>query len=277
MRQVDQFRRGTSQSGQWFRIGMISATVVTPLLTRWRDLRAAERARALWEARGGGARWPFGASERELPPLARKSDVSTRLWLAGVGFGLIAAGTAAYFIARRRLRVGDEAPLELPLVGSNGKTREAADHATAIFGRAARPVAAETAGGATTLAAQAPRATMPGTRSAGVAGGQEWLGEGEGGREWPGATDGGQEWLAHAPEGMNAQNGAAGVAEVNGVNGVNGVVDAPFIGNIHTRIYHEGRAPNLPDEENRIYFASAAEAEAAGYRAARGEIHGAGA
>lgn len=264
MRQMDQFRRGTTQSGQWFRIGMVSATVVTPLLTRWRELRAAERARALWEARGGGARWPFGASERDLPPLARKSDVSTRLWLAGVGFGLIAAGTTAFFIARRRLRSGDEAPLELSLTGSNGSSRETVEHARAMFGRSARSVTAETAGGATTLTAQAPSTTMPETQSA----------DADGGRERSGGAHVGQVWSANAREareGTGAQDVVAGVAEGNGV------ADAPYIGNIHTRIYHDGDASNLPGEENRIYFASAAEAEAAGYRAARGESHGSGA
>lgn len=43
---------------------------------------------------------------------------------------------------------------------------------------------------------------------------------------------------------------------------------AAFIGNMHTRVYHNAIDNNLPSEENRAYFATAEDAEAAGYRAA---------
>lgn len=41
-----------------------------------------------------------------------------------------------------------------------------------------------------------------------------------------------------------------------------------YVGNTHTRVYHEPGDMNLPTEENRTYFESAAAAEAAGYRPA---------
>jgi hypothetical protein len=45
---------------------------------------------------------------------------------------------------------------------------------------------------------------------------------------------------------------------------------AAYVGNIHTMIFHEADDVNhLPNEENRIYFASEAEARRAGYRLAR--------
>ena len=45
---------------------------------------------------------------------------------------------------------------------------------------------------------------------------------------------------------------------------------AAYVGNIHTMIFHEADDVNhLPNEENRIYFASADEARQAGYRLAR--------
>jgi hypothetical protein len=47
-----------------------------------------------------------------------------------------------------------------------------------------------------------------------------------------------------------------------------------YIGNAHTKIYHEATDTNLPTEENRRYFASAAEAAAEGYRPA-GRLTGA--
>lgn len=43
---------------------------------------------------------------------------------------------------------------------------------------------------------------------------------------------------------------------------------AAFIGNTHTHVYHSATDPNLPNEENRAYFATAKEAEEAGYRPA---------
>lgn len=42
-----------------------------------------------------------------------------------------------------------------------------------------------------------------------------------------------------------------------------------YVGNVNTRIYHEATDATLPNKENRIYFASPEEAEAAGYRAAQ--------
>ncbi len=42
-----------------------------------------------------------------------------------------------------------------------------------------------------------------------------------------------------------------------------------YVGNLNTRIYHEATDANLPNEENRAYFATPEEAEAAGYRPAQ--------
>jgi Metal binding domain of Ada len=39
-----------------------------------------------------------------------------------------------------------------------------------------------------------------------------------------------------------------------------------YVGNRHTRVYHEPGDDHLPAEENRVYFASVEEAEEAGYR-----------
>ncbi|HKV85927.1 MAG TPA: Ada metal-binding domain-containing protein [Ktedonobacterales bacterium] len=55
---------------------------------------------------------------------------------------------------------------------------------------------------------------------------------------------------------------------LDAVNGQTATADnAAYIGNTHTRVYHAAADTNLPSEENRAYFASAADAEAAGYRA----------
>ncbi len=41
---------------------------------------------------------------------------------------------------------------------------------------------------------------------------------------------------------------------------------ARYIGNAHTKVFHDASDGNLPSEENRVYFGSAEEAEAQGYR-----------
>lgn len=46
---------------------------------------------------------------------------------------------------------------------------------------------------------------------------------------------------------------------------------APFVGNAHTMVYHPSDSPNLPAENNRVYFKSREEAEKAGYRPAENE------
>jgi hypothetical protein len=41
-----------------------------------------------------------------------------------------------------------------------------------------------------------------------------------------------------------------------------------YIGNSHTKVYHASTDPNLPEEENRVYFDTSADAEMLGYRPA---------
>lgn len=68
--------------------------------------------------------------------------------------------------------------------------------------------------------------------------------------------------------------GAAAASEtrssiLNTVNSQTATAEnAAFIGNTHTHVYHNATDSNLPSEENRAYFATAEDAEAAGYRPA---------
>jgi hypothetical protein len=232
---------------QWFRLGLISATVMTPLVSRWQSLRAAERAWALWEARQTASRLPWAhrtAGEAELAPLARKSNPSAGIWLAGVLVGLIVAGTATYALARRRQQSDGEL-LELPWAQANGKAPHSAEQARHVLGRAWHTPGASGQQERSAMSSAAPGASATTPQANGAATGE--------------------------------QQAIAGVAATREGTPLDGAIEpdtAPIIGNTRTMVYHEAGDVNLPTEENRIYFASAQEAEARGYRAGRGEVGG---
>lgn len=244
MRQVDAVRGRIGAGGQWLRLGVASATIMAPLLSRWSDLRAAERARVLadeaearlHDMRGhlnlaslGAKRDPLELVREARAQLgAERSRASTRLWLVGVGVGLVAASAGAYVLVRRRMAQALEEPLmELPAVSVNGNRAYAQ----------ARPPA--TAAAAETAAENPPTAATPA----------------------PSLADA-QVNGAAAPNEQD-QSPPAGAEEANA---------APFIGNIRTMVYHEAADDDLPAEENRIYFVSEDEARQAGYRRHRDEV-----
>jgi hypothetical protein len=134
---IEQTSDGSDARARWFQVGVISATVLTPLVRRWQTLRAAEQARALWEAGRAGAARPFlRARHDETAP----HDVNPRLWLAGAGVGLVAAGALAYYVvARRRLVADDEAAVELRLDAPAGPVRHLTDQVVHLRGRVRRP------------------------------------------------------------------------------------------------------------------------------------------
>lgn len=244
MRQVDALRGRIGAGGQWLRLGVASATILAPLLSRWSDLRAAERARVLadeaearlHDMRGhlnlaslGAKRDPLELVREARAQLgAERSKASTRLWLVGVGVGLVAASAGAYVLVRRRMAQALEEPLvELPTVSVNGNRAYAQ----------ARPPATATA--AETAPEYPPTATTPAPSVA--------IAQANG---------------AAAPTEQD-QGSPASAEEANA---------APFIGNIRTMVYHEAADDDLPAEENRIYFVSEDEARQAGYRRHRDEV-----
>src|SRR5258708_17668765 len=137
MRQVDALRGRVGAGGQRLRLGLASATIMALLLSRWSALRAAEGARVLadeaearlHDMRGhlnlaslGAKRDPLELVREARAQLgAERSKASTRLWLVGVGVGLVAASAGAYILVRRRMAQALEDPLmELPAVSRNG-------------------------------------------------------------------------------------------------------------------------------------------------------------
>jgi hypothetical protein len=144
---VSQLQRKQERMGdraRWFRLGMVSATATAPLVTRWRSLRAAERARGLWEASQtrGQLPWPHARPAALAPAEPPRANVRAGLWLAGAGVGLVAAGAVAFVVARRRMLAAEERPLDLPLSGLNGRERRKDDKVDRVRDTVATPAGA---------------------------------------------------------------------------------------------------------------------------------------
>jgi hypothetical protein len=166
---VSQLHRLQDQAGvraRWFRLGMMSATAVAPLITRWRSLRAAERARALWEASQARGTLPWLPTRPAAPATAPpRANVRPGLWLAGASVGLVAAGAAAFVVARRRMLAREERPLDLPLTGLNGRDHQ---HEELLRDPVAAPAGAKSASAEQT--APASTAISAGIRDASAGG-----------------------------------------------------------------------------------------------------------
>lgn len=288
MRQFDTLRKRYDPRSQWIQIGLASATLLTPLLKRWNDLRAAEQARSwrdeaearLREVRSWNPlqrttsrRQARQALEQVTSP---RGNVSATIWLAGVSVGMVAAGAGAFILVRRRMRQEQDAPLlDLPVPfsgngngagngrgpsGNNGSSVSATAQAVARGISRRDNSATQAASNGVTPPALAP--SQPATAPTGQAGPLMP----------PAATETTPATASSAPQSGVATNGTesaarAGIADAN---------SAAFIGNIHTMVFHEADADDLPAEENRVYFASEDEARDAGFRRARDEVSSGG-
>lgn len=267
MQQMDALRKRLNPGNEWVRIGIASATIMAPLLKRWTDLRDADSTRALREeaeARWNGARFRFALNNRlqaRRQPLAvvttatknvrQRNNNAARIWLIGVGVGLVAAGAGAYFLVQRRMNQSLDEPLvDLPVASSNG---HGANTGMARAAASATQMEALTATGVNGTSTS----TLAPTSSA------ERTGEAQQAPQTPRPAAG---------EPGELPNGAGTVTESGAPAGVVDAGAAPFIGNIRTMVYHERDDENLPAEENRIYFASEDEAREAGYRRDREDV-----
>lgn len=270
MERVENLRGRLSEwnpRAQWVQLGLLSASIMAPLVGRWNELRAAERARALREEaearlRGMRLQLPWQRNDvldqvavllkqpegKAIDKARARSKVSTRLWLVGVGVGLVAAGAGAYILVRRRMERGTEEPLvNLPLPSVNSYAKGASN---GLNGTHRAPAATSLADAASPAAAQnipAPSNEQTSSQSTAQTSQPDTLSMPANEAIEEDATGA----MLRTDEGL-----PVGAAEQE---------NAPFIGNIRTMIYHPATDHNLPAEENRIYFASEDEARAAGY------------
>jgi hypothetical protein len=74
---------------------------------------------------------------------------------------------------------------------------------------------------------------------------------------------------AHDAKAAAASNGSTSDTASSTRHGLFSSSSGQFVGNKNSKIYHMPGDKNLPDPKNRVYFSSAAAAEAAGYRVSK--------
>lgn len=293
MRQRIEARRNRTNTGSsWFRIGVLSATVLAPLIARWNDLRTSNQAQSLRELAAGrlsDARDARDQAAERLAPVraaanARLSDVrelasarledarelaNTRLEdarelanariddaldrLAQVRTPDVLQNVPPFSLARKRA-------LDLE------RQRQRRRRQTTILWLAGVGVGLAAAGVTAYVIARKRMATHIEDEEPMV--------------ELPTERKLAEATVGKGPTMSNAYTSATSTAEqaeisvpvqtYAGASMATTGDGAKYIGNIHTMIFHDASdVSHLPAEENRIYFSSEAEAHEAGYRQAR--------
>lgn len=284
---------GWKKTGEWFRMGIVSATLIAPLIARWNDLRLMERATKLGKEVGGLA----DAQARELPRLAaeRAGDWSVvaadraralgdqalslsddLLALAsGRADDLRKQATSRLEGARRQFletKAYDTLKGAIPVVAKLDNRKSQRNATTfwvvgALVGLVAATGAFLIIRARLRAAPQEPLVELPregatrtnsGTGTVGTQGtGTQTAGRG------PAAT------VSGALSGLRAVAERRGIQSMRDIDTARDANAAPIVGNIHTMVYHDATDRNLPSEENRVYFANEAEARAQGFRPAQ--------
>ncbi|HEX8732870.1 MAG TPA: hypothetical protein VF725_12515 [Ktedonobacterales bacterium] len=255
---------GASGRGRWVQMGLLTAGAAAPLIARWRALRAAERAEALREQASGRWNDAIAWAAQSLPPDgiqdAIQGALQERLPQAQESLRQVSAAARD---ALRRLPLGSAAEPPAPVAVPTPPT-VSSRRANAALWALGVGVGVVAAGAIayivlrnrmntahddddtlveiplttpTTSAPPEPRAQAQTTPLA-----PDTLTVAE---EPPVEEPSEGEPLAFDPS-----EGA----------------DAAYVGNILTRVYHVAGSPRLPVPQHRIYFATRAEADEAGYR-----------
>lgn len=283
--QIDARRKRTDMSGNWFRVGVLSATVLTPLIARWNDLRTSNRAQTLRElaadrlsdarelatARLAPVRAAANTRIEDARDLASaKLDDARDLANAKLDDARDLASAklddALDRIAQIRtpemLRNVPPFSLATKRLQDLERQRQRRRRQTTMFWLAGVGVGLAAAGVAAYVIAR--------KRMAATIEDEEPMVELPQERNLAEAT------VGKASSTRNAYTSAADRQEIT-VPVQTYIPTAPttnssqarYIGNIHTLVFHDAAdVEHLPTEENRIYFSSEAEATAAGYHLA---------
>lgn len=279
MRQRIEARRNRDSTGNnWFRVGVLSATVLAPLIARWSDLRASNRAQALRElaaARISTARDARDQAVTRLAPVraaanARFSDardlanarLSDARDLANAQFDSALERLAQ---ARTPEMLRNVPPFSLAIKRAQElqRERQRQRRRTAMLWLAGVGVGMVAAGATAYFVARRrmvsvneddePMVELPAERNLAEA----VVGRGTVMTNSYATTDG------------QAEVGVP-LGAFNPTSGTTSAAQAPYIGNAHTKVFHDADdTAHLPAEDNRIYFSSEAEARQAGYRYSR--------
>jgi hypothetical protein len=241
MQRVKNVRDRLNSQAQWIQLGMLTASILTPLINRWNELRAMEQAQAIREdveervqRLRAAPLWNRRKAEQQveevleeinaaLPPSRQTEKSSTIFWVVGVGVGIIAAGVGTYLIVKRRIAGYREEPL-VPLP----------------FRRPGTPIPSYFTPTPTESTGEAATSMTPSMNG----------------------------FTTH-----DGPNDMAGMTpDVAFEAGTPDIEGAAVVGNIRTMAYHLPDDEHLPDEDNRVYFSSEEEALQAGFHFSPGEI-----
>ena len=274
---IEARRNRNGSNGNWFRVGVLSATALAPLIARWSDLRASNRAQALRElaaARLSDARDARDQAVIRLAPVrsaanARLGDArdmaSARLSnardLASAQFDS-ALDRLAQTQVPDMLRNVPPFSLALKRAEALRQQRQRQRRRTTMLWLAGVGVGLVAAGATAYFVARRrmasaiededePMVELPVERNLAEA----MVGRGSAMSNSYATSDN----QAEVSVPLGAFNPASGTGTAN-------PSQARYIGNIHTMVFHDaGDTGHLPSEENRIYFASEDEARQAGF------------
>lgn len=278
MRQRIEARRNrTDTSSNWFRIGVLSATVLAPLIARWNDLRTSNQAQSLRElaaARLSDARDARDQAIVRLAPVREAANVrlndARELANARLDDARVLANARWEDTLERLAQVRTPDALQNVPPFSLARKR-ALELARQRQRRRRQTTILWLTGVAVGLVAAGATAYIVARRRMSAA-----IEEEEPMVELPAERNLAEATVGKGSAMRNSYTSTAERAEVSvpvqtfATSGAQSGDEARYVGNIHTMIFHDADdAEHLPAEENRIYFSTETEARQAGYRHAR--------
>lgn len=279
--QIEAQRKRADTGSSWFRLGVVSATVLAPLIARWNDLRTNSRAQSLRELAASRLSDVRDQAAERLAPVrtvaSARLDDARELASARIGDARELANARLGDARELASAKFDDALDRLAQVRTPEMLRNvppfslAVKRAEEIKRRRRRTTMLWVAGVGVGLVAAGVTAYVITRKRMATAIEEEPMVELPQERNLAEAT------VGKAPAMRSSYTATAERAETTvpvqtfiPTGTATASDQARYIGNIHTMIFHDADdVAHLPAEENRIYFSSETEAIQAGYRHAR--------